>query len=361
MSRRALPRFAPLAAAAALACALAGPAPAQIFNRPPAGVPGQPADFDAAGQTVRIDRLENQVRTLNGQIEQLQNQNRRLEEALRKFQQDVEFRFQNATPGRPPAQRRSDVEPMLPPAQRRSDVQPMIPPAQPPRSDVQPMTPPAPGTARRGDAFDPAAQPGAPGAPRTLGTTPPSAPLNAGVVQNPQGPIIDEPPPSDGPVDLSRAARGQARIPAAPVAPPAASPGAATPLSPAAATPPKSEYGAALELYRAGQYEGAENGLKSFIGKNPKSRLVADATYYLGETYYQRGRHREAAEQYLKVSTDYAETSRAPDSMLRLGMALQAMGAKEQACATLGEVGRKYPAASAAKRGADREMKRAGC
>ena len=48
--------------------------------------------------------------------------------------------------------------------------------------------------------------------------------------------------------------------------------------------------------------------------------------------------------------------------MLRLGEALHALGAKEQACATFGEVPRKYPNASAAiKATAEREAKRLQC
>jgi len=64
----------------------------------------------------------------------------------------------------------------------------------------------------------------------------------------------------------------------------------------------------------------------------------------------------------LKISTDYATSPRAPEAMLRLGESLQALGAKEQACATFSEVPRKYPNASAAvKAGAEREAKRAQC
>ena len=44
---------------------------------------------------VRVDRLENKLRSMTGQIEQLQFQNKRLEDALRKMQQDVDFRFQD--------------------------------------------------------------------------------------------------------------------------------------------------------------------------------------------------------------------------------------------------------------------------
>ncbi len=96
--------------------------------------------------------------------------------------------------------------------------------------------------------------------------------------------------------------------------------------------------------------------------KYPRDRLVPEATYFLGESYARLGRQREAAEQFLKLSTDYTKSSRAPDALLRLGVALNALGAKEQACATYQEVDRKYPAASPDVRaGVERELKRSRC
>ena len=90
--------------------------------------------------------------------------------------------------------------------------------------------------------------------------------------------------------------------------------------------------------------------------------MASDAIYYLGESFYQRGRQPEAAEQYLKISTQYADSPRAPEALLRLGQSLNALGAKEQACATYGEIARKYPnAPSMVKVGAEREAKRAQC
>jgi tol-pal system protein YbgF len=126
--------------------------------------------------------------------------------------------------------------------------------------------------------------------------------------------------------------------------------------------PAKAEFDAALGFYRQKQYENAEKGFAGFLQKNSKSKMAPDAVYYLGETFFQRGRQREAAEQYLKFSTQYAAAPRAPEALLRLGQSLFALGAKEQACATYGEVNRKYPGASASvKAGAEREAKRAQC
>ena len=45
---------------------------------------------------VRINRLEAQIRQLSGQVEELQFANKKLEETLKKFVQDVEMRFQDS-------------------------------------------------------------------------------------------------------------------------------------------------------------------------------------------------------------------------------------------------------------------------
>ena len=65
---------------------------------------------------------------------------------------------------------------------------------------------------------------------------------------------------------------------------------------------------------------------------------------------------------FLAVSTKYETTARAPEALLRLGQSLAALGEKEAACASLGEVLRKYPrASSSVKQAVDREQKRGHC
>ena len=89
---------------------------------------------------------------------------------------------------------------------------------------------------------------------------------------------------------------------------------------------------------------------------------MPEAMYWLGESYLQRNRPREAAEQFLNVSTEHPSAPRAPDALLRLGVALNALGARDRACAVFAELDRKYPqAAPAVKQGSEREQKRAKC
>ncbi|GJD86093.1 tol-pal system protein YbgF [Methylobacterium haplocladii] len=315
-----------------------------------AGLPAHAQD--AADVVVRLNRVENVTRTLSGQIEQLQYENRQLKEQLRKFQEDVEFRLQESKGSGGGAAKRA-------------------PAAAPGASGTNPGDG-RPG--KRGDAFDPEHNPGAPGAPRQIGMAAPSAPLAI-------------PPPVASPPPVSREAAAPRQLPAAvdyegADEDPDAGPGAPVDLSPPPAVPTtgaiepqpstsiaatgsgdaKSDFETAYALVQSRQYEQAEMSLRQFIQSHPRDKLVPKATYWLGESYLQRNRSREAAEQFLKVSTDFAGSTVAPEAMLKLGTSLNALGAKAQACATLAEIERKYPGATASVRqGVEREQKRARC
>jgi tol-pal system protein YbgF len=237
---------------------------------------------------------------------------------------------------------------------------------------------------RRSDVFDPAQQPEAPGAPRTLG----NLSSNGAAVAN--EPPIGAPGGREAgsPLDLSTLSGNQPVQPSIVAPEPTVNsniPGAATmasapntapvrnaaPNPPAAAgklatlppsASPQDEYDLAYGYVLHKDYAQAETAFRDFMKKYPNERLLPDAQYWLGESFYQRQRYRDAAESFLAVSTKYERANRAPDSLLRLGQSLAAMNQKEAACATLSEVGRKYPKASAGvKRGVEAEIKRAKC
>jgi tol-pal system protein YbgF len=317
--------------AACLACAaIVSPARAQLdlFRRqapqtsqtqPPADIPGEAgAEADAAAQQVlRINRLEEELRRANGRIEELENAEHRLEDQLQKFRQDVEFRF-----GEHPGQAQ-------PPAPAAVAAPPMA------ETEAPPLL-----KAKRSDAFDPNAAPNAPGAPQALGTTAPSAPL-----------VRPVPPPAGTPLELGKGS-----------APPPTTGPLITGSGVAMLDAPREQFNTALQAFQTGQYQQAEEGFKAFMAANSGHRLTPDAIFYIGETYFQRSRPREAAEQYLKVTTDYSKSSRAPESMVRLGQTLAALGNSDQACATFAEFGKRYPGATASvKRLAEREAAKDHC
>jgi tol-pal system protein YbgF len=125
---------------------------------------------------------------------------------------------------------------------------------------------------------------------------------------------------------------------------------------------PRSDFDAAYASFSQKQYDQAEMGFRRFLQSNPRDKLVPEATFWLGETYLQRSRYREAAEQFLNVSAEHPDAAKAPDALLRLGISLNGLGAKDRACAVFAELDRKYPQASGPVRQAsDREQKRIKC
>jgi tol-pal system protein YbgF len=355
---------------------------------------GQAPQGPGEEMSMRIGRLEAQIRQLTGAIEQLQYRNQQLEAQLQRMQGGAA-----APPARTPAQ-----------PQMQPQIQPQV---QPP--------PAAPPPGRRGEGvFDPAQNPNAPGAPRVLGTLPSNssgggAPSYPGALPGttqpgtPQPGTMAQSSPSyedeevgapggraaGAPLDLSTLAgaavndrgldRGLGQPGATEALPPprtqggyggqaaqggqgggapggGAQGGGAQVATLPPTDSPRDTYDMAYGYVMRKDYALAENGFRVFLSRFPSDRLVPDAQYWLGETMFQRQRYRDAAEQFLAVSTKFETNARAPDALLRLGQSLAAMGEREAACASLAEVGRKYPRASVAVRqGVEREQKRVRC
>jgi tol-pal system protein YbgF len=321
------------------------------------GYAPQGGGSDDASLLVRVERLEDQIRQMTGEIQQMQFQNHQLQDQLKKFQEDVDFRFQERS-GRPA--RHSELPPENPPAAAAdSDNGPAQsgPAAADALADSPAGSAPRSG---RDDAFDPTTHPDAPGAPKPLGTTggpPPPIADNGGSAGGDSNAPLNLPSAQYTPAPAPAPSSGGSSAPAGGVTTPGG-----TMIASAEPNMPRQEFDVALGYFKQKDYDNAQRSFAEFIDKNPKSRLTAEALYFLGESYAARGRTREAAEQFLKISTNYTASSRAPEAMLRLGESLRALGAKEQACATFSEVPHKYPNASAAvKAGAEREAKRTQC
>ena len=328
------------------------------------------AQAGSADLMYRIERLENQIRQMTGDIEQLQYRNQQLEAALN------EMRYQD--PGGRGGARVAAAPPMpqgpgLSGGGRRGDA---FDPAESPYAPGSPRalgSPPMPAPAgaggrRGGDAFDPSENPYAPGAPRTLGATPPQPPppntrpglgptpyaTGAGGADQGYGrPGADDP----------RYGRPPAGPPPGGAGAPAAYPAVAT------ATPPPSGSGAPREVYDAGvaflqrrDYAAAEESFRDFLRRYPTDRMAAEAQFNLGESLYQRQSYQEAADAFLQMSKKFENNAKAPDALLRLGQSLAALNDKELACVAFADVGRKYPRArSDVKQAIERELKRARC
>ena len=125
---------------------------------------------------------------------------------------------------------------------------------------------------------------------------------------------------------------------------------------------PKDLYERALADLRAGAYAGAQTDFEQMLVRFPAHKLAGNAQYWLGETFYVRRQFKQAAEAFLAGYTTYQQSAKAPDSLLKLGMTLAAMGEKKTSCDAFKELAVKFPQApqAIAKR-VQIEKTRVGC
>ena len=306
-------------------------------------------------QVLRIERLEAQIRQLTGTVEQLQYRNQQLENQLRAGPASAQ-----------PAQAPPLARPLV-------QSQPMNPPVNQPLPAIAaaPPPPPPPATGRRSDVFDPSQNPNAPGVPRPLGGMPNEPP-----------PVVMADPPvgapggrvAGGPLDLSTMSTGPgpgfgAQSGGAPESGPLPAPpprnfsatGAVASVAPPSDSA-KDTYDLAYGYVLRKDYALAEDTFQAFLKKYPTDRRAAEAQFWLGESLFQRQRYDAAAQAFLDLSTKHTGHAKAPEALLRLAQSLAAMNQKEMSCATLAEVGRKYPkATTTVKQGVEREQKRVRC
>ncbi|HUN46531.1 MAG TPA: tol-pal system protein YbgF, partial [Stellaceae bacterium] len=266
---------------------------------------------------LRMGRLEDQMRTLTGQIEESNYKIDQLRQRLDKLQSDIELRLtQLEHPGGAAAP-----------------------------SGGQPAPTPTPQAA----APEPAAQSSA-----VVLRAPPPGPSGNSSADPTQ---LASPPHALGSIQVGP---GQSTAPsvAAPVVPPETR----TASAPAADSSPQEQYNYAFSLLRQSRYDEAAQALKAFVQRNPKDPLAGNAQYWLGETYFVRKDYTNAAATFAEGYEKYPKNIKAPDNLLKLGMSLSNLGQKDNACRAFGRLDRDYPQAPGEiKDRAAGEKKRLGC
>lgn len=266
-------------------------------------VPVQAVDPSQRGRLeVRLGQLEEELRRLTGRIEQLEFSQRSLEGRFDQLIGDLDDRLRSLEQGGAPA----------------GDSGPPLPPPEAPLARAAPEVEPLPGrTSSPPTAVPPSQQP------QTLGQIPQSAVL---ALPRPDPSTI--PPPANT-RDL----------------------------------PPQQQYDAAMELLRAGDYAGAERGLQLFLDLNPNHVLAPNAAYWLAETLYVRKDYAAAAAAFARNYRTYGRNSaKASDNLLKLGMSLEGLGEREQACLSYSELNKEFPDAPVhIQQALARERTRAEC
>jgi len=115
-----------------------------------------------------------------------------------------------------------------------------------------------------------------------------------------------------------------------------------------AATPYRTEFDSSLNLLGKAQYDEARASFRAYADNHPKDELAPQAVFWVGNIAYVQKDYPNAARAFAEEIKKYPANSRAPESMLKLGQSLIAMGQKKEGCFTLGSLPTTYPKASKA-------------
>lgn len=289
--------------------------------------PGAGNPRDSARHSIRITQLEGELQQLTGRIEEIGFRTQQIQARLEKLVSDMDRRL-TALEGGTQSGAESGTVPQSvgnPPSNVGLTLRP--PPAQAPASTLAPSAP------ARGAA------------PGVLGTIPQNM-----AVSSPRGPANVPPQPP-------------LRAQPAPSATPAAQTAAVAPAAVLPAGTPKAQYDYALSLMLKQQnFAKAETALKSFIETNPNDGLTGNAHYWLGETFYVRKSYQDAAFAFAEGFQKYPKGNKAPDSLLKLGMSLDRLEKRREACTAYSRLLSTFPKAGARmKARVQREQSRAKC
>jgi tol-pal system protein YbgF len=282
---------------------------------PTNSLPVQQVQQASSDNTVQIQQLEDEIRQLNGRIEDMSYQLLQMQETIRKAQQDNEFRFQELEKKRSDASTPGQSSPAV--ASRQTAPSDKV-------GEIIDGSAASPSVASRRNGND------APG-PTTLGA------IDLDSNGNPVGATLNGTTGDNG---AGRLGANQT----------------------ASVGSEKDLYQVAYSHVLSGDYKTAESEFKDFIDRYPKSGRAADASFWLGEAQYSQERYKDAAETFLKAYQTHGKSSKGPEILLKLGMSLAALGNKDTACATLREVNKRYPDASKAVQSKSAsEQKRLAC
>ncbi|MEO1190446.1 MAG: tol-pal system protein YbgF [Pseudomonadota bacterium] len=125
----------------------------------------------------------------------------------------------------------------------------------------------------------------------------------------------------------------------------------------------RDQYNYAFGLVRQGDFTGAQAAMTAFIQQHPNDPLTSNAKYWLGETYYARGNYAQASQAFAQAYQDHPTGSKAPDSLLKLGLSLSLLGQSAQACQVLQEIDNRMGSTAPANilQRAQRERSNLGC
>lgn len=257
-----------------------------------------PSENILARMSLRMTELENEIRRLTGENEELTYRLGQLEESVRKSASDTELRLKTLESGAAPA---------------------------------------APGTANRASAGAKTA-PDANLTPTMAGKRPVSGADKGAKVLG----TLRVPDPGSGRTAVAGVGRPPVVIPQE--------------------TPEQQYNRAHSLIVKQRKYGEAERVLRNFIQAHPNHALTSNAHYWLGRTYFVRADYENAAFAFAEGFQKFPNAEKAPANLLNLGMSLARLGKNREACTTYTRLLRTYKnVGDSIKRRITRERRRAKC
>ena len=121
------------------------------------------------------------------------------------------------------------------------------------------------------------------------------------------------------------------------------------PADDVAQRPVANQFDSAMNLLAKAQYDEAKASFRAYADANPDdSELAPQAIYWVGNINFTQHDYPGAMTAFAEQIKKYPKSPRGPDSRLKLGQSLLAMGRTQEGCTTLGAIKSKFPDAPAA-------------
>lgn len=113
-------------------------------------------------------------------------------------------------------------------------------------------------------------------------------------------------------------------------------------------------YNEGLRLVLNGEPLKARDLLTRYLSENPAAKLSPNALYWIGETYYSEKNFAQSILKFKEVGRRFPKAGKVPDSMLKIGLAYDKLGDRENAIFYLKTLIEDYPDSAPARIGRDR-------
>ncbi len=102
-------------------------------------------------------------------------------------------------------------------------------------------------------------------------------------------------------------------------------------------------YRNAIVLFGKGRYPEARTAFQQVFDADPSGQLADNALFWIGETYYAAADFNNAIRYYKRVSDEFGDQNKAPESLYKLALAYEKTSDLALARTTLQEVISRYP------------------